>query len=89
MDARTVFVTVAIVAVIWHVVSSLMICSRLATRGVKINWIFIRMLYPVYAGKYRKMVKSETGHEPPLFYHWVVSVNVALVAAIAAIAIAA
>lgn len=88
MDALTVLIAVAVIAIIWHIAVTMIICARLSALGEKINWPFIRMMYPAYAARYRRIVQTETGHDAPLFYHWVVSVNIALVAVIVAILIA-
>jgi hypothetical protein len=42
------------------------------------------MIIP-YANKYREITKKETGKVSSLFYHWVISINVVLVFAAAAI----
>ena len=42
-------------------------------------------MFPVYAHRYKKITLEETGKVGPLFYHWVIAINTALVLAIAAI----
>ncbi len=43
------------------------------------------LMLPVYAHRYKKITLEETGKVGSLFYHWLISINVALVFAVAAI----
>jgi hypothetical protein len=74
--------TIMPVAVIWHVTATIMIYEALRKRGVKVSFILLRLLAPKYASQYREITRKETGRTGPLFYHWIVSINIALVAAI-------
>jgi hypothetical protein len=58
---------------------TMIIVSKLSRKGVKINIIFLRLLFPKYVHQYKKMVSLETGKESPLYYVWLVSINLALV----------
>lgn len=71
-----------LVAATWHVVASMMIVHNLRTRGLPVNFLLIRQLMPKYVSQYSEITTKETGHCGPLFYHAVVSILVALVAAI-------
>ena len=51
----------------------------------KINFIFIKVLIPIYAHRYKKITFEESGKIGSLFYHWVIAINMALVFAVAAI----
>jgi hypothetical protein len=42
-------------------------------------------MFPVYANRYKKITLEETGKTGSLFYHWIISINTALVFAVAAI----
>ncbi|MEJ2506800.1 MAG: hypothetical protein P8Y81_11125 [Ignavibacteriaceae bacterium] len=82
----TIFLAVlAFIAVAWYIVSGIRIVSELQKRKQKINFIFIKMMLPVYAHRYKKITFEETGKVGLLFYHWVISINTALVLAVAAI----
>jgi hypothetical protein len=63
----------------------MMMVKDLMKRGQKIQFIFIKVLFPVYAHRYKKITLEETGKVGPLFYHWVIAMNTALVLAVAAI----
>ncbi|MEJ2705442.1 MAG: hypothetical protein P8Z79_23625 [Sedimentisphaerales bacterium] len=79
------FLVVAILSAFWGVVSSVVIASFLSKRGVKVNYIFLRVLMLKYIHQYRKMTIQESGRPGPWFYSFVVSMNLALICAIAGI----
>jgi len=63
----------------------MMIINELLKRKQKINFVFIKLMLPVYAHRYKKITLEETGKVGTLFYHWVIAINIALVLAVAAI----
>ena len=63
----------------WNGITGAIICSDLRRRGESANFFLLRMMAPVYAHQYRKITMAETGRTGPLFYHWVISINAALV----------
>jgi len=67
---------------VW-VVASIMIMHQLNKRNIPTNFLLARLFIPKYAGQYRDITRQETGRTGGLFYVWVVSINLALVAAIA------
>jgi hypothetical protein len=69
----------AVVCALWGVVAALMILSDLQKRGVKVNFLWIRLLIIKYLGQYARITQEETGRVGPLFYHYVVPLNLALV----------
>jgi hypothetical protein len=69
-------------AAAWHITATIMIYEALRKRGLKVSFIFLRLLAPKYASQYKEITRKETGRTGPLFYHWIVSINTALVAAI-------
>ncbi len=75
----------AILGVVWNVVTSILIYSDLQRRGIPVSFLWLRALAPKYAHQYRLITRLESGKIAPLFYHWIISINVALVFAIAAI----
>jgi hypothetical protein len=85
MEAFVLFVILFVPCIAWFIVSSILIVNALQQRKVKINWFLLRMLLPSYADRYRKLTREETGRTGPLFYHWIVSINAALILAILAI----
>ena len=83
----TIFLAVlAFIAVIWYVVSGIMIFTELQKRGEKVYFIFLNFMLPFYAHRYKKLTLEETGRTGILFYHWIIAINTALVLGAAAIA---
>jgi len=85
MTMSNTFFILALASAVWGVVSSIVITSFLARRGVKINYVFIKVLILKYIHQYRKMTMQENGRPGPWFYSFVVSMNLALVFAIVGI----
>jgi len=87
MNLSNLFMFLGLVAMIFNVVVTMIIVHKLSRKGVKINVIFLRLLYPKYVYQFKKMVAQETGKESPLFYFWLISINLALVLCIVGILI--
>ncbi len=85
MNWPIIFGVLAAVGVIWNVVTSLLIFSSLQRRGIPVSFIWLRALAPKYAHQYKVITRRESGKTGPLFYHWIISINLALVFAVAAI----
>lgn len=78
----TYFFIIAIGCGIWGIISSICITSYLSKHGVKINYIFIRILIIKYVHQYAKMTREENNKPGPWFYSYIISMNLALVFAI-------
>ena len=90
ITASKVLLGVAIASVFWGVASSAMIVGELQKRGIKINWFLLRLFIATrYVGQYRDITRKETGRTGWLYYSFVISMNTALVAAIAGLALRA
>ena len=85
MTLTIFFAVIAFIAVGWYIVAGIMIVNELMNRKQKIQFIFINVMLPVYAHRYKKITLEETGKAGSLFYHYVTAANVALVFALAAI----
>jgi hypothetical protein len=68
----------AVACAIWAVVSSLLIAADLQKRGVPVSFLWLRVMILRYLHQYAKITQEETGRVGPLFYHYVVPLNVAL-----------
>jgi hypothetical protein len=79
MTLSNFFLYLALAAMILNVIVTMVIVSKLSRKGVKINVIFLRLLFPKYVHQYKKLVTQETGRESSLYYIWLVSINLALV----------
>ena len=78
MDLMTAFLIIGLFAMVWYVVTSLLIYKELQKRGVKMNFLLLRMFIIKYASHYKEITRKETGKTGPLFYHWIISINIAL-----------
>jgi hypothetical protein len=87
MTMSTPFLILAILSALWGVVSSIVIASFLSKRGIKINYVFFRVLMLKYIHQYRKITVQDSGRPGPWFYSFVVSMNLALVLAIAGLVV--
>ena len=82
MNLTLPFFGLALIAIVWFVVSTILIYEFLRKRNVKVSFILLRLLIFSYVSQYKEITIKETGRVGPLFYHWVVSINIALVAVI-------
>jgi len=90
MNLSDILLVVVIVSALWGVASAVLIAEALRKRGVKINWVFLRFLIlSKYLGQYRDITRQETGRTGPLFYSYIIAMNLALVTAIAGIVLRA
>ena len=85
MDPTIFFAVIAVIAIVWHIVSGAMIVNELRKRKQTIQFIIIKLMLPIYAHRYKKITLEETGKVGSLFYQDVISANAALVFALAAI----
>jgi len=76
------FIVLALVAVACGIAASMMIASFLSKRGVKINYLLLRLLIFGYVRQYRQVTIEESGKPGPLFYMFVTSWGLALVFAV-------
>jgi len=84
----TVAITLGLLAaaeVLWAIVASLAMGAWLSSHGVRVHWVFYRCLMPWYVHRYRTMTRELEGQTGPLFPHFVVAINLALLFAVAAL----
>jgi len=79
------FFILAFLSAVWGVVSSIVIASFLSKRGIKINWLFFRILVLKYIHQYHQITKQENGKPGSWFYSYIISMNLALIFAIVGI----
>ena len=75
----TLLVSLILACAVWAVVASVLIARDLERRGVSVDLLWLRVKMLKYLGQYRKVTLEETGRVGPLFYHYVIPLNVALV----------
>lgn len=85
-----VLLGIAIASALAGVASSLALAAELQRRGVKIDWIWFRVLIVTrYLGQYRDITRRETGRTGPWYRAYVTCMIVALVTAIAGLVLRA
>jgi len=62
----TIFLVLALMSIVWGIVTSIMITSFLSRRGIKINYLFLRLFIFKYVSQYRKITMEETGKPGPV-----------------------
>ena len=82
MNYTILAASIGAVAVAWHITATIMIYEALWKKGRKVSFFLLRLMSPKYASDYKEITRQETGKTGPLFYHWIVSIYAALVAAI-------
>jgi len=87
MSLVTSLVVIGVIAMIWYVVSSILIVVDLQRRGEKLNFLLIRMLLIAWVSRYKKLTLAATGHVGVLYYHWQTSAIVMLIAFVSAVAV--
>ncbi len=82
MAPSEILFSLAIISVVWGVVSAIVISTYLSQRGVKINILFFRIMVLKYIHQYHEVTKRENGRPGPWFYSYIISMNLALVLAV-------
>ncbi len=76
------FFLLAIVCALWGIVSSIVITSFLLNRGVKVNFLLLRIMILKYISQYRSITIQETGKPGFWFYSYIIAMSCALVSAV-------
>lgn len=77
-----VFAILAFVSVGMAIVFSMMIVHEVSKRGIKINYVLLRLYIIKYVSQYEQLTRKETGKAGPLYYPCVISYSLTLVFAI-------
>jgi hypothetical protein len=85
MEPYMILAGAAVAAGFWNIVTSFRIVGELRRRNMRASVFWLRAMAPVYAFRYKKVTTEETGRPGPLFAHWIISINLALVLAVAAL----
>ena len=79
---NSTLLALAILFLFWGIVSMMAMVSYCSKRGIKINWVWIRLYVFKYISQYREITLKENGKPGPWFYSFLVSMNGALILAI-------
>ena len=78
-----VLVFLAVASALWATAAAVAMAGWLSNHGVKVNWPLLRLYMPWYVHRYRKMTRESDGRPGPLYAHFVVPINLALLFAVA------
>ena len=73
-----VFLVLAVACAVTGVVLMMAMTAAVRARGYTINWAFLRLFVLKYISDYRNITIKESGRPGPLFYPFVISMNLAL-----------
>ncbi len=76
------FLGLAILSAVAGVVFAMLIVRDRQQRGLHVNWVLLKLKILMYLDEYRHLTRTETGRVGPLFYGYVICMNLALFAAI-------
>jgi hypothetical protein len=68
----------ALLCALWAGVAAIRIAADLQKRGMPVSYVWLRVMILKYLHQYSKITQEETGRVGPLFYHYIVPLNVAL-----------
>jgi hypothetical protein len=83
--AGIVLLTLTVASALWATVAAYRIGGWLTRHGVKVNWFLYRLTMLRHIHQYRKMTTESDGKAGPLYAHFLVAINLALVLAVAAL----
>ena len=79
---NSTLLALAILFLFWGIVSMMAMVSFCSKRGIKINWVWIRLYVFKYISQYREITIKENGKPGPWFYSFLIGMNGALILAI-------
>ena len=79
------FFILALVSVVLGIVTWIMIVSFLSKRGIKINYLLLKVLIVRYVKQYRRITIEENGKPGPWFYPFIISMSLTLLFAVGGI----
>ncbi len=77
-----IFFGIAILSVVWGIVSAIVMASYVSRRGYKISILLFRLLIFKYIHQYHEITTQENGQPGVWFYSFITSMSLALVCAI-------
>jgi hypothetical protein len=78
----TIFLALAVPCVVAGIVLMMSMAGAVHARGYPTNWVFIRLYIFKYVAQYRRLTIQESGRPGPLFYPFIVSMNLGFLFAI-------
>ena len=78
MNAGDLFLGLALVSLIWVVISSSIITAFVAARGERINYFLYRLFFLKYLEQYRRVTQAENGRPGPWYYAYFIALGCTL-----------
>ncbi len=78
MNLGDLFLGLALVSVVWEIVSSIAMTKYISDRGEKINFFLYRLYIIKYVEKYRRITQTGTGNLGGWFYSFLISMGLTL-----------
>ena len=78
----TMIVILGLACVAWAMAAGLRAIGYCQKHGESVNVAFLGLEMVRCLGRYRTLSRAESGHVGPLFYHYVIPINVALLMAL-------
>lgn len=85
MNLLNVSYIIAVIGAIWGVISAMVMTAYVSKHGEKINFFFIRFMIIKYISRYHELTKQANGKPGFWFYSYLISMNLALLVAVAGI----
>ena len=79
MSISDLFLSLALLSVVWGVVSMVAMTSFVSDRGTKINYFLYRLYVIKYVNQYKQITEQENGAPGAWLYSFIISINLALV----------
>ena len=80
METIELILIVAMIAlIVLYIISTMLIFNYLKKKGEKVSFLWLRLFMISYANKYKEITKKEKGKTGPLFYWWILSINLTLI----------
>ncbi len=78
----TTLIIIAAISVVLYITSTIMIYDYLKKAGEKVSFLWLRLFMISNTSKYKKLTREKTGKTGPLYYIWIISINMALICVI-------
>jgi len=72
----------ALISVIWGIVSAIVMAAYVSRKGYKISLVFFRLYILKYIHQYSRITTEENGRPGIWFYSFIIAMNLALAIAI-------
>lgn len=89
MLVSNIFIALAAVCAVWAVVAAILLARAMERYGTKTSFLFVGVMVFRNLQRYKEVTRQESGKTGPLFYAYVVPINLAWIFALAAWAVRA